>query len=181
MITMLMLMMIIFCDILLHRNEVLCYIDIGAYKSYFFFNIIQVSHDAPSKADITSRRWSRFRAMRSYTKCLMTWWCLTWKRFARYWPFVRGIYRLPLDSTQNITRSFDIFFDVRLKMVEQTVESPVICDVMTIMWRHCNHQALALNEPKHLAVLQKRRETFDHLYNHVTKCVVIHLYIYVFG
>ena len=33
---------------------------------------------------------------------------IKWKYFPRYWPFVRGIHRSP------VTRSFDVFFDLRL-------------------------------------------------------------------
>ena len=42
---------------------------------------------------------------------------IKWKRFPRYWPFVRGIHRSPVNSLQKrpVTRSFDVFFDLRLK------------------------------------------------------------------
>ena len=35
------------------------------------------------------------------------------KHFPRYWPFVRGIHRFPVNSpTQRpVTRSFDVFFE----------------------------------------------------------------------
>ena len=33
---------------------------------------------------------------------------IKWKHFPRYWPFVEGIHRSP------VTRSFDVFFDLRL-------------------------------------------------------------------
>ena len=45
---------------------------------------------------------------------LLIWICVNhddvikWKHFPRYWPFVRGIHRGP------VTRSFDVFFDLRL-------------------------------------------------------------------
>ena len=39
---------------------------------------------------------------------------IKWKHFPRYWPFVRGIHRSPMNSPQRpVTRSFDVFFDMR--------------------------------------------------------------------
>ena len=40
---------------------------------------------------------------------------INWKRFPRYWPFVRGIHRSPVNSPAQrpVTRSFDVFFDLR--------------------------------------------------------------------
>ena len=58
---------------------------------------------------------------------------IKWKHFPRYWPFVRGIHRSP------VTRSFDIFFDLRLnkRLSKQswcwwyeTLSCP--------LWHHCN-------------------------------------------
>ena len=38
---------------------------------------------------------------------------IKWKHFPRYWPFVRGIHRSPVNSPQRpVTRSFDVFFDL---------------------------------------------------------------------
>ena len=36
---------------------------------------------------------------------------IKWKHFPRYWPFVRGIH----PSQRPVTRSFDVFFDLRLE------------------------------------------------------------------
>ena len=40
---------------------------------------------------------------------------IKWKHFPRYWPFVRGIHRRPVNSPHKgpVTRSFDVFFDLR--------------------------------------------------------------------
>ena len=41
---------------------------------------------------------------------------IKWKHFPRCWPFVRGIHRCPVNSLpakRPVTRSFDIFFDLR--------------------------------------------------------------------
>ena len=41
---------------------------------------------------------------------------IKWKHFPRYWPFVRGIHRSPVNSPHKgpVTRSFDVFFELRL-------------------------------------------------------------------
>ena len=46
------------------------------------------------------------------------WWRHQMEHFPCYWPFVRGIHRSPVNgefpSQRPVTRSFDIFFDLRL-------------------------------------------------------------------
>ena len=41
---------------------------------------------------------------------------IRWKHFPRYWPFVRGIHRSPVDFSlqRPVTRSFEVFFDLSL-------------------------------------------------------------------
>ena len=41
---------------------------------------------------------------------------MKWKHFPRYWPFVRGIHRSPVNSPAQrpVTRSFSLFFELRL-------------------------------------------------------------------
>ena len=40
---------------------------------------------------------------------------IKWKHFPRYWPFVWGIHRSLVNPPQRpVTRSFDVFFDLRL-------------------------------------------------------------------
>ena len=41
---------------------------------------------------------------------------IKWKHFPRYWFFMRGIHRWPVDypSRRPVTRSFDVFFDLHL-------------------------------------------------------------------
>ena len=42
---------------------------------------------------------------------------MKWKHFQRYWPFVRGIHRSPVNSPQRpVTRSFDVFFDLHKRL-----------------------------------------------------------------
>ena len=44
---------------------------------------------------------------------------IKWKHFPRYWPFVRGIHRSPVTgefpAQRPVTRSFDVFPDLRLE------------------------------------------------------------------
>ena len=37
-----------------------------------------------------------------------------WKQFPRYWPFVRGIHRSPVNSPHKGQWRFDVFFDLRM-------------------------------------------------------------------
>ena len=41
---------------------------------------------------------------------------IKWKHFPRYWPFVRGIHRSPVNSPHKrpVVRNFDVFSDLRL-------------------------------------------------------------------
>ena len=68
---------------------------------------------------------------------------MRWKRFPRHWPFVRGIYWLPVDSSHKgpVIRGFGVFMVSLLDelFVEQTDEFPVIWDpheahYMTSLW-----------------------------------------------
>ena len=66
---------------------------------------------------------------------------IKWKHFPRYWPFVRGIYRSPVNSPAQrpVLRSFDVFFDLRLnkRLSKQSwgwwFETP-----SRSLWHHCN-------------------------------------------
>ena len=65
---------------------------------------------------------------------------IKWKHFPRYWPFVRGIHRSPMNTAQiPVTWSFDIFFDLILnkRLSKQSwgwwFETP-----SCLLWRHCN-------------------------------------------
>ena len=77
---------------------------------------------------------SRYRAYRSHD-------VIKWKHFQRYWPFVRGIHRSPVNSPHKDQwrPSFDIFFDLCLnkRLSKQSwawwFETPT-----PSLWRHCN-------------------------------------------
>ena len=65
---------------------------------------------------------------------------IKWKHFPRYWPFVRGIPRSPVNSrTKPVTRSFNVYFDLRpnKRLSKQPwgwwFETP-----SWSLWRQCN-------------------------------------------
>ena len=64
---------------------------------------------------------------------------MAWKHFLRYWPFVRGIQRSPVNFPHKgpVMWCFDCFLNTE-QTVEQPVKLPVIWDAITPMWRHCN-------------------------------------------
>ena len=74
-----------------------------------------------------------------------TWWVIKWKRFPRYWPFVRGIHRSPVNSphTKASDAEFDVSFDLHLnkRLNKQSwgwwfETSSAHCDVIVLMKWH---------------------------------------------
>ena len=71
------------------------------------------------------------------TPSARSWWRYLWKHYPRYWPFVRVTGEFP--SQRPVTRSFDVFFHMRLnkRLSKQSsrwqFETPS-CSI----WRHCN-------------------------------------------
>ena len=66
---------------------------------------------------------------------------IKWKHFPRYWPFVRGIHRSPTP----VTRSFDVFFDLRLNKRLSKQSWGWWCGTpWCSLWRHCNIMAVSL-------------------------------------
>ena len=65
---------------------------------------------------------------------------IKWKHFPRYWPFVWGIHRSPVNSTQRpVTRSFDVFFDLRLnKRLSNQSWGWWFETLSRPLWRHCD-------------------------------------------
>ena len=60
---------------------------------------------------------------------------IKWKHFPRYWPFVRRIHR----SQRPVTRSFDVFFDLRLnKRLSKQLWGWWFETPSHPSWRHCN-------------------------------------------
>ena len=65
---------------------------------------------------------------------------MNWKHFPRYWPFVRGIHRSPMNSPQRpVTRNFDVFFDLRLnKRLSKQWWGWWFKTLSRPLWRHRN-------------------------------------------
>ena len=58
---------------------------------------------------------------------------IKWKYFPRNWPLVQGIHREP------VTRSFDVFFDLRLnKLLSKQWWDWWLETLSRPLWRHCN-------------------------------------------
>ena len=65
---------------------------------------------------------------------------IKWKHFLRYWPFVRGIHRSPVNSQhRSVRRSFDVFFDLPLiKPLSKQWLGWWFETLPRPLWRHCN-------------------------------------------
>ena len=65
-----------------------------------------------------------------------------WKHFTRYWHFVRGIHRSPVNSAaqRSVTRTFDVFFDLRLnkRSSKQSWGWWFFETLSRSLWRHCS-------------------------------------------
>ena len=63
---------------------------------------------------------------------------IKWKHFPRYWPFWRGIFRSPVDSAHKdqLCGAFIFSLICTWTVLEQTIETPMIWDAITIimMW-----------------------------------------------
>ena len=65
---------------------------------------------------------------------------IKWKHFPRNWPFVRGIHRSRwVPHTKPGTRSFDVFFDLRLnKRLSKQPWGWWFVTLLWPLWRQCN-------------------------------------------
>ena len=68
---------------------------------------------------------------------------IQWKNFPRYWPFVRVTCEFP--TQRPVTRSFDVFVDLRKKLWGWWFEMP-----SPSLWRHCNGIARVESSPSGL-------------------------------
>ena len=73
------------------------------------------------------------------------WRVIKWKHFPRFWPFVRGNHRegnppitCGFPSQRSVTRSFDVFFDLRLnKRLSKQSRRRSFETPLRSLWRHC--------------------------------------------
>ena len=66
---------------------------------------------------------------------------IKWKHFQRYWPFVRGIHRSPVNSPHKgqWRGAFDVFFNLRLnKRLSKQSRGWLFETLSCPLWRHCN-------------------------------------------
>ena len=64
---------------------------------------------------------------------------IKWKHFPRNWPFVRGIHLDRPVTQRPVTRSFDVFFDLRLnKRLSKQPWGWWFETLSWSLWRHCN-------------------------------------------
>ena len=72
---------------------------------------------------------------------------INWKHFPRYWPFVRGIHRSgEFPAQRPVTRSFDVFFDLRLnKRLSKQPWGWWFDTSSWSLWRQCNDTELTRN------------------------------------
>ena len=82
---------------------------------------------------------------------------MTWRRFPRYWPFVRGIYRSTVVDYPHKEASNMGLWCLPEHDLELTIKWPVIWDAMTLMWCYCNMCAttLELKNPWELNLMSR--------------------------
>ena len=74
---------------------------------------------------------------------------IKWKHFQRYWPFVRGIHRWPVNSPHKgqWRGAFDVFFDLRLnKRFSKRSRRPWFEMPSRSLWRHDNVVTLSIQQ-----------------------------------
>ena len=91
--------------------------------------------------------WEKYRFIRNSWMTEMVWYTvihddvIKWKHFPRYWPFVRGIHRGPVNSPHKwpVTRNFDVFLNLRLnKRLSKQSWGWWFETLSRPLWRHCN-------------------------------------------
>ena len=88
---------------------------------------------------------------------------IKWKHFPRCWPFVRGIHRSPVYSPHKrpVTRSFLVFFDLRLNKRLQKQSRHRWCDTPSrSLWRHWKNNLPHPPELLHLRLFYKSQNYF---------------------
>ena len=106
---------------------------------------------------------------------------IKWKHFPRYWPFVRGIHRSPMNSLHNfkpVTRSFDVFFVCVNNSVKPSSKSMIYFYIHKISCRVRNCSCRD-SRPRNLTTCGQ--DPSLRLINVPCDCVITftHMYIYV--
>ena len=58
---------------------------------------------------------------------------IKWKNFPRYWPFVRGIHRSPVNTKASDAELWCFIWPAPKQTAEQTIEKPVIWDAIELI------------------------------------------------
>ena len=102
---------------------------------------------------------------------------IKWKHFPRYWPFVRGIHRSPVNSPQRpVSRNFDVFLDLRLnKRLNKQSWGWRFETTSRSLWRHSN--ALTAYRPqarkkecRKIILIRVQKNQLIQLFNRETIC-----------
>ena len=83
---------------------------------------------------------------------------IKWNHFPRYWAFVRGIHRSPVNYPHKgpVTRSFDVFFDLRRNKRLSKQPWGWLFDTPSLsLWRHCNGHLNSANLNTHSTTICK--------------------------
>ena len=104
----------------------------GSWGTKFIAILIKISHSAKLKLDLKNVR--RIPTILLPSQCRDD--VIKWKHFPRYWSFVRGIHRSPVDSPHKgqCFQEFSCFpWSVPEITIEQTIETLVIWDPIALI------------------------------------------------
>ena len=87
---------------------------------------------------------------------------IKWRHFPRYWPFVRGVHRSPVNfphAQRPVTRSFDVFFDLRPNKRLSEQSWGWWFDMLSCsLWRHRNESHSYVDRDDGLAYSNKNKK-----------------------
>ena len=104
----------------------------GLWGTKFIGILIKISHSAKPKLDLKNVR--RMATILLPSQCRDD--VIKWKHFPRYWPFVRGIHRSPVDSPHkgHCFQELSCFrWSVLEITIEQTIQTLVIWDPIALI------------------------------------------------
>ena len=90
-----------------------------------------------------------------------SWWRITWKHFPHYWPFLRGIYRWPVNSLHKGQWRGALIFPLICAWISGWTQMASNAENVSIWWRH---HGLARYEQQN----GKRKDGKMSKYSHMT-------------
>ena len=122
------------------------YLSIGLLGTNFSEILIKIQTFSLTKMHLklSSAKWCPFCRVGELGKA---WWRHQMETFPLYWPFVRGIFGPgEFPSQRPMTRSFDVFFDLRLnKRLSKQLWSWWFETLSSPLWRHSNGVKISLS------------------------------------